>query len=246
MIRAFIVHKARLVGEMIAVVLRDEPDIQVVGYAQTVEEAFGRLQNTHCDIALISIDLPENGALCLTRALASTEPATKVLVMGLVRSKTAVLRCVEEGASGYVHEEESPENLVKKLRAVCENRFSVSPEIAAALMARVAELKKMTKEIYGVSGANELFAELTPREWEVLQLLEKGYSNRDIAEELVIEVGTVKNHVHSILGKFDVKTRHQAALLARQLTNEKPYKNEKDISRSPVEQSWSTQASTTP
>lgn len=246
MIRAFIVHKARLVGEMIAVVLRDEPDVQVVGYAQTVHEALVRLQNTKCDVALVSIDLPENGALCLTRTLTSMEPTTKVLIMGLVRSKTAILRCVEEGAAGYVHEEESPENLVKKLRAVHENRFSVSPEVAAALMERVAELKKMTKEIYGVNGTNEIFAELTPREWEVLQLLEKGYSNRDIAEELVIEVGTVKNHVHSILGKFDVKTRHQAALLARQMTNENAWHGENGTRLAPAERDWSVHATAAP
>lgn len=242
MTRAFIVHKARLVGEMIAVVLRDEPDIEVVGYAQTVDEAWARLQNTPCDIALVSIDLPENGALHLTRMLTSKECQVKVLIMGLVRSKTAVLRCVEEGAAGYVYEEESPEHLIKTLRAICENRFSVSPEVAAALMERVAELKKMTTEMHGTNGSHALFTELTPREWEVLQLLEKGCSNRDIAEELVIEVGTVKNHVHSILGKFDVKTRHQAALLARQMTSE----NARQGAVPPTQPAWSLTAPASP
>lgn len=222
MIRSLIVHKSRLMGEMLSVVLEDDPDVQVLGFVQSAEAALSLLRDAECDVVVVSIDLPDNGALRLTNLLTQNGRCAKVLITGLVHSKTAILRCVEEGAAGYVLEEESPDALAKKVRAVCENRFMVSPEVATALIERVAELKKMAEKVYGAPQLGELFANLTPRELEVLALLEQGYSNREIAEELVIEVGTVKNHVHSILGKFDVETRQQAALMARQILKDRP------------------------
>ena len=95
----------------------------------------------------------------------------------------------------------------------------LSPKVAASLMARAAELKQMTKALYGIQTEyiDDMFAELTPREWEVLQHIEEGLSNEAIAKELVIEKGTVKNHVHNILSKLDVHCREQAAILARQI-----------------------------
>ncbi|MEZ4680343.1 MAG: LuxR C-terminal-related transcriptional regulator [Caldilineaceae bacterium] len=81
-------------------------------------------------------------------------------------------------------------------------------------MARIAELKQLSKELYGIDlqQAGTLLTELTAREWEVLQLIEQGYSNQQIADKLTIEMGTVKNHVHKILDKLDVRCREQAGL----------------------------------
>lgn len=219
MIRLLLVHHTRMTCELFAAVLREEPDMHITGYAHSSNEALAQLKKGQCNTVLIDANLPDNGALSFVRTLRQKGHDTKVLITGLVKSNTAILRCVEEGVAGYILEEDSLANLVKKIRAVHEEKFLVSPGVASALMTRVAELKQMTKDLYGISlhQTDELFAELTPREWEVLQLIEQGCNNQQIADKLVIEKGTVKNHVHSILEKLDVRSREQAALLARQL-----------------------------
>lgn len=219
MIRLLLVHHTRMNCELLATVLRGETDLEIVGYAHSSEEAVATIKKQSCDIILANINLPDNDAIRLVRALQQGNERAKVLITGLVKSNAAVLRCVEEGVAGYVLEEDSLADLVKKIRDVYESRFSVSPSIASALMARVAELKQMTKELCGISlsRADDLFTELTPREWEVLQLIEQGCNNQQIAEKLIIEKGTVKNHVHNILSKLDVHCREQAAMLARQI-----------------------------
>ncbi|MEZ4865221.1 MAG: response regulator transcription factor [Caldilineaceae bacterium] len=241
MIRLLLVYPVRITCELLAAVLRAEEDITVVGYVHSSEEALTAITKAQCNTVLIDINLPNNSALPLAHTLHQMDPTRKVLMTGLLKSNTVILQCIEEGAAGYVFEEESLADLVKKIHAVHEDKFLLSPAIASALMARVAELKQMTMELYGinVNQASDLFTELTPREWEVLQLIEQGYNNQEIAEELIIEKGTVKNHVHKILEKLDVRCREQAALLARQLFGEQCETREAEDKAPSIPYSWS-------
>jgi len=141
-------------------------------------------------------------------AIAEADPSVKVLVLGLGESKERVLRYVEAGADGYVLKNDSVDDLLRHIRAAQRGKALVSPKIAAALMSRVTELAQLFAEIE--SGISES-ADLTPREREILELIGQGLTNQEIADRLVIEVGTVKNHVHSILQKLDVSSRQDAA-----------------------------------
>lgn len=219
MIELLLVYPTRMTCELIAAALHGEDDINIVGYAHNDDDAQTKLTKSKCNTVLVSIDLANNGAFKTARAIRQSAKDVKVLMAGLIRSNAAILRCVEEGVAGYVLDDDSLADLVKKLRAVHDEEFIVSPAMASALMGRVAELKQMIKEFHTASmnWSEDLFAELTPREWEVLQLIEEGHDNQQIADKLIIEKGTVKNHVHNILGKLDVRSRDQAAMLARQL-----------------------------
>lgn len=219
MIQLLLVYPTRMTCELIAAALQGESDITVVGQAHSAEEALTKLTNCKCNTILASIDLSDNGAFKFARAVRQSSKDVKLLIAGLVRSNAAILRCIEEGIAGYILAEDSLADLVKKLRAVHEQEFIVSPAMASALIERVAELKQMIKEFHSTNlhWSEDLFAELTPREWEVLQLIEEGFDNQKIADKLIIEKGTVKNHVHNILSKLDVRSREQAAMLARQL-----------------------------
>jgi DNA-binding NarL/FixJ family response regulator len=115
---------------------------------------------------------------------------------------------VEAGAAGYVLKDDSLEDLVKTVRAVQDDEVSVSPKIASAMMERLSDLAQMFSDIEN-SVTDE--AGLTSRELEVLELLGDNMTNQQIADQLVIEVGTVKNHVHSILEKLNVSSRGEAA-----------------------------------
>jgi RNA polymerase sigma factor (sigma-70 family) len=205
-IRVFLVNEMRLISNVIASVLEDEPDIEVVGRAASVDEALALA--TESDVVLVSTRLPDNGALKLTSAVAEADPSVKVLVMGLGESKGRVLRYVEAGADGYVLKNDSVDDLLEHIRAAQKGKALVSPKIAAALMTRVTELAQLFADIE--SGINEAI-DLTPREREILELIGQGLTNQEIADRLVIEVGTVKNHVHSILQKLDVSSRQDAA-----------------------------------
>jgi len=223
MIRVLVVHRVRLTCDLIAAALRDEADIAVVEHAQSADEALAKTQRQPFDVALVNINLPDNDALRFTRGITRSKKTLKVVITGLVQSKAAVLRCVEEGAAGYVLEEDSLPDLVKKIRSVYANEFTVAPNIAGALIARLAELKRKVTTIRTLA-ASESFnepAELTTREWEILCLIERGLSNQEIADTLVIELGTVKNHVHNILRKLDVENRKHAVIFAREMLSKR-------------------------
>lgn len=219
MIRTLIVHDVALISDLLTTVLEDQGDVAVVGQATTPEQALGILATTPCDVVVVNCLLPDEGALTLTRAISKQFSNVKTVIAGLVESQTAILHCLEAGAAGYVREADGVKHLMAVVRHAAQGEALISPAVAGALIARVNELKRLATELNGYheSDMEQQATELTEREREILALLGEGYSNRDIAEELVITVGTVKNHVHNILDKLDVHTRKQAAMVARQL-----------------------------
>lgn len=204
-IRILLVHEIRLMCSVVAAVLADEPDIEVIGHATTFDEALVRAPQS--DVVLISTRLPDQGALKLTESIARDYPETRVLVLGLAEAEEEILRYVEAGASGYVLKDDSVDELLRNIRAVHSGEAVVSPEIAAALISRLSELSQLFADAFAIDQS----ADLTPREREVLGLLGEGLTNQEIADRLVIELGTVKNHVHNILDKLNVSSRRDAA-----------------------------------
>jgi DNA-binding NarL/FixJ family response regulator len=206
MIHVLLVSEMNLVGNLIAEVLRDEPDMAVTEVAVSVEEALERASKA--DVVLVSTSLPDNGALKLTRELADSAPSVKRVVMGLMESEKQILRYVEAGADGYVLRDSSVGELLTRIRAARGEEALISPRIATALMRRTRELARQLSRVQAGSGD---LGDLTPREREVLNLVSRGFTNRDIAERLFVAEGTVKNHVHSILGKLEATSRRDAA-----------------------------------
>ena len=207
-IKLLLVNETRLIGNVITVALEDEPDITVVASVTSMDEALQVIQEKEVDIALVSTRLPDQGALKLTRAIVELAPSTKVLALGLTEEKERVLRYVEAGATGYILKDDSLEDLIETVRDAREGKVFLSPHIAAAMMERLSNLAHMFSDIENnVSDTTGL----TSREIEVLELIGKDLTNQQIAEHLVIEVGTVKNHVHSILEKLNVSSRKEAA-----------------------------------
>lgn len=206
MIRVLVVCQSPLLCSIVETVIEGEADMKLIGRATTAEAALE--QAPDCDIILAHRHLRRNGLNTLLREVAGER--RKVLVMDLPRSDPEqIVRFIERGAAGYILREDSAEELLKKVRAAHKNRPHIDPHVAATLMARIAELASN-----GPAAPTTLrhgLLELTEREREVLRLIGRNYTNREIAERLYIEVGTVKNHVHSILKKLDVSNRQQAA-----------------------------------
>ena len=207
-INLLLVNETRLMGNVIAAALEGEADINVVACTTNTDEAMQIVREKDIDVALVSTRLPDQGALQLTRAITEFSPSTRVLALGLTEEKQHVLRYVEAGATGYVLKDDSLEGLIETIRAAQDGKVFVSPKIAAAIMERLATLARLFSDVENSIAET---TELTSREMEVLKLVGEGQTNQQIAETLVIEVGTVKNHIHNILEKLHVSSRGEAA-----------------------------------
>ena len=207
-INLLLVNETRLMGNVIAAALEGETDINVVGCVISMDDAMKIVRENEVDVALVSTRLPDLGALKLTNAITELKPSTKVLALGLTEEKQNVLRYVEAGATGYVLKDDSLEDLIETVRAAQDGKVFVSPQIAAAIMERLSGLARIFSDVENnITNATDL----TSRELEVLKLISEGRTNQQIAENLVIEIGTVKNHVHNILDKLHVSSRREAA-----------------------------------
>ena len=208
LINLLLVNETLLMGNVIAAALEGEPDINIVGCVTSMEDALNIVREKEVDVALVSTRLPNLGALKLTNAITELKPSTKVLALGLTEEKQHVLRYVEAGATGYVLKDDSLEDLIETVRAAQDGKVFVSPQIAAAIMERLSGLARIFSDVENnITNATDL----TTRELEVLKLIREGQTNQQIAEQLVIEIGTVKNHVHNILDKLHVSSRREAA-----------------------------------
>ena len=209
MIRILVVDRIHLAGEALAVVLNKETDMQVVGVAHNVEEALQQIAAIDCDLLLANAHLYEESALQLIEEVKSVHPNLKVIVLGLADSEAVIMRYIEAGASGYTLLHDALDELRLRIRATFNQEAFVAPEVVAALMDRIANLSEILEDVGVVP---EQYDELTDREREILNLIAAGLTNQAIADQLVIEVGTVKNHIHSIFDKLNVSSRKDAAL----------------------------------
>jgi len=205
-IRVLIIHETELILNMLDSILEEEEGIEIASHVQAVDEALkypGEYQ-----VALISVSLPDNGAREFLDFLGENKPEVHGIVIGMTESKAQILKYIEAGAEGYVLKEHDVEDLIQRIRVTAQGKSMVSRGVARAIMDRLAKLAGLFSTVEDAIGGA---AELTPREEEVLDLIGEGLTNQEIAEELHIEIGTVKNHVHSILMKLDVENREQAA-----------------------------------
>lgn len=208
MLRVLIVAQTPLTCDTVARAINGNKDIKVVRQTTTVDEASTFLVG--CDILLISNTIPHSAILALIRQARCTCPHIKTILMGVKKTEPGLLEFIETGVAGYIMEDDSVDILVKKIKAAYNGTPIICPEITALLMVRVAELANLNKNNVNRLTRRHL-ERLTDREAEILRLLVQDYSNRQISERLFIEIGTVKNHVHNILKKLKVRSRHDAA-----------------------------------
>ncbi|MFN2137939.1 MAG: LuxR C-terminal-related transcriptional regulator [Candidatus Promineifilaceae bacterium] len=211
MFRVLIAHSSRFVCDSLRSALDGINDVYVVGGATTREELDFLLP--HANLLILGTELGQADPFKVVEAVRDTHPEIKILVMGLNEDPDLIIRFVEAGASGYILRDESIDDMVGKLQAVREERAIVSPAVAAAMMDRLAQLAGLETPAAFMAAHQTQLGELTSRENEVLSLITDGCTNQEIADSLVIEYGTVKNHVHNILSKLEVRNRHEAASL---------------------------------
>ena len=192
--------------------LHNDPDIAAIQPCETAQEALERsLEGTFDAVLINAATLLEPQALSLTREVSRLHPGVRVLVFGLPSAKEQVLDYIEAGADAYLRGTQSVQAIGRCLRQMLRGEVSLCPDVAAGLLSRIAWLAGNRGTAMTNNGTP---AALSPRQREVLALLQRGLSNAQIAVQLSIEVGTVKNHVHNVLTKLQTGSRQEAAKLA--------------------------------
>jgi two-component system, NarL family, nitrate/nitrite response regulator NarL len=204
LIRVFVVVEVRIYREGLADLLA-RAGIDVVGTGVDLDSTRVALAATQPDIVLL--DVARAAGAAAIRRLVADLPGTRVVAFGVSSTSDEVVACAEAGARGYVTRDNGPDELFEVLESVARGETRCSPEIAAALMDRVAAL--------ATSAPAKTGARLTRREFQIVTLVEEGLSNKEIAQRLVIEVATVKSHVHNILEKLKLTCRSDAAAWVR-------------------------------
>ncbi len=190
--------------------LLERHSIEVIGTAGNGREGFLMAQETQPDIVLLDLRMPEMSGLEVLSGLRAVGFSHPIVMLTTSNEERDLVESLRNGAAGYLLKDMEPSELVNALREIMNGKTIVAPELTTVL-ARVVQSEGdemvVPKEV-------SPFAELTPRELEILCLLAEGQSNKVIARNLGISDGTVKLHVKAILRKLDVHSRVEAAVMA--------------------------------
>jgi len=202
-LRVLVADDHPLFREGVVQSLSTEPDIEVVAEAGSGEEAVRLATELIPDLVVLDLGMPKGGGIAATRQIAASCPATAILVLTVSEDPDDLLQALKAGARGYVLKGVPAHGLVHAVRAVTAGEVYVTPTLASTI------LHEMTRPTV------DPFDQLTHREQEILELVSKGHTNREIGEELYLAEKTVKHYMTNVLQKLHVRSRVEAALLAQ-------------------------------
>ena len=206
--RILICDDQAITREGLALLLNLERDIEVVGTAEDGAQAIDFTARLLPDLVLMDLKMPFMNGVEATRHIRARHPQISVLVLTTYDDEEWIFDAIRAGASGYLLKDTPREELVKAVRGTVSGKAYVDPAVTHKLLQQLANVQ--TKP------ATQLSDKLSEREVEVLRLIGRGLNNADIADQLHLAEGTVRNHVSLILSKLEVTDRTQAALLAVQ------------------------------
>jgi NarL family two-component system response regulator LiaR len=203
-IRVLIAEDHAIVRKGVRTLLSLEKDIDVIGEAANGREAVAMVGNLNPDVILMDLVMPELDGIQAIQQIMETHPDAKVLVLTSFATDDKIFPAIKAGALGYLLKASDPSELAKAIRQVNAGEYSLHPTIA----------RKVLQEL-NLSPKNRPTTQpLTEREVEVLRMVAQGKSNRQIADELVLSLGTVRAHLSNILAKLHLASRTQATLYA--------------------------------
>jgi len=205
-IRLIIASPVHLVRGSLAATLRKRADVVVVDVTDLDPRGIAKIADAQPDVVLV--DLGQTDPATAARVIKAVSPGAKLVAFALDETNDHVFTCAAAGYCGYVARESGASDLYRALVDAVEGRMHCAPHIAAAMFARLAGLLREPNP-------QEPLSALSSREIEILALVERGRSNKEIARELAISIATVKHHLHSILQKLQVSRRAQAAARLR-------------------------------
>ncbi|MEM6452478.1 MAG: response regulator transcription factor [Cyanobacteria bacterium P01_D01_bin.105] len=237
MIKILIVEDQKLIREGLVALLSLEDDLTIAGEAENGQVALAGLSELAAeslpDVALLDMRMPVMDGVATAKALQQQYPSIKILVLTTFDDDELIAQAIAAGAKGYLLKDTPSEELAIAIRSVAKNYGHFGPGIVQKMMgqrmtgqetvnpqpsAPTSEAPEQNLSEQKDEPPPEIAA-LTPREREVFELIGRGASNKEIAAQLYLSEGTVKNHVTNVLGRLGVRDRTQAALLAQSLKN---------------------------
>ncbi len=207
-IRVMVVDDQHLIREGIASVLNIQEGITVVGTATNGEEAVEQAEAVAPDLILMDVHMPVMDGIAATERVRHLLPDCQVVMLTTFDDDDFIVRSLQAGACGYLLKDIPADDLAQAVRSAHRRVYQLAPEVAGKLVSALKGVSARTE------AAERVKNDLTERELEVLRLLSKGAANAEIAEQLVVSEGTVKNHVSNILGQLGLRDRTHAAIYA--------------------------------
>jgi two-component system, NarL family, response regulator DevR len=206
-IRVFLLDDHELVRRGIRDLLEQEPDVQVVGEADTAQDAKARIPALRPDVAILDARLPDGNGIDVCRDIRSVDPSIRALILTSYDDDEALFAAIMAGAAGYLLKQVRGTDLVSAVRLVAAGQSLLDPAVTQRVIERIR---------HGPQEPDELKS-LTDQERRILELVAEGLTNRQIAERMYLAEKTVKNYVSSILAKLGLERRTQAAVFAAKL-----------------------------
>jgi len=197
-----------IIRDGLEMLLNLERDIEVVGQAQDGAEAVELVERLMPDLVLMDLKMPGMNGIEATRQIRTRHPEVKVLILTTYDDDEWVFDAIRAGASGYLLKDTPREDVIKAVRGTVAGKSFVDPSVTGKLLSQVADSSH--------EPSSQITDKLTTREVDILRLIARGFNNADIAGQLHLSEGTVRNHVSAVFAKLDVTGRTQAAVLALQ------------------------------
>ena len=211
MIRLLIVDDQSLIRDGIASLLGLQEDLDVIATASNGLEAIETSQNLEPDVILMDIRMPELDGISATEKIKQNQPTCNILMLTTFDDEDLIVKALQAGASGYLLKDLPTQDLAKAIRLLHAGIYQLDPQVAGLLIKSLQQKSK--KDDF------EAIAEktgLTEREQDVLKLIGQGCTNKEIAKQLDISLGTVKTHVSNVLMRLELRDRTAAAIFAHE------------------------------
>ncbi|WP_440896917.1 response regulator [Amphibacillus sp. Q70] len=193
-----------LVRQGLKMMIETDPELQVKGEADNGKEVITLCEKNHFDLVILDIRMPEMTGLEAMRVIRKRWPALKILILTTFNDEAYALEALKNGANGYMLKDANAEELIRSIRSCLQGGLSIEDQVAAKVFPTLIQNNRTT----------EIDDTLTKRELDILVGVGQGLSNKEIADQLFLSIGTVKNHISVILDKLALRDRTQLAIYA--------------------------------
>lgn len=213
MIKVLIADDQELIRQSLQIVLDSKPGIEVTDIAANGQEVIGCIRKRKPDVILMDVRMPKMDGVQCTRIIKENYPDIKIIILTTFDDDEYVYNALKYGASGYLLKGGSVDELEQAIVTVYNGRAMINPDITTKVLRLFSQ---MAKADYKISVGTRGVEELTKTEWKIIREVGCGAANKEIAENLKLSEGTVRNYLSTILNKLDLRDRTQLAIWAVQ------------------------------
>ena len=213
MIKVLIADDQELIRQSLQIVLDSRENLQVTDAVANGQEVVASVRREKPDVILMDIRMPKMDGVQCTKIIKEHYPQIKIIILTTFDDDEFVYNALKYGASGYLLKGISMDGLAAAIETVYSGQAMINPDIATKVLKLFS---RMAQADYSIQISESQVAELTKTEWKIIEQVECGYSNKEIAEKLSLSEGTVRNYLSNILNKLDLRDRTQLAIWAVQ------------------------------